>query len=362
MARVSIIIPARYGAVRFPGKPLADLGESPLFSMSTNGHGKHVAPIWYSSPPTTSGLLVRPRAFGAEVAMTRGDHPSGTDRVAEAAGGIVTDVVVNVQGDEPFIDPGDIDAAVAPLLADDTIPMGTLCSPLETTEELANPNVVKVVFDRSGKALYFSRLSHSLRARPRIAKPPAIATSASTSIERTSSSNWANSPRRRWSRRRSWSNFGCSNMATNPRHRRAPHVPGGRHSGGPRGCRRWGRSRADGRSASSSVRGHLTQTTCSYRIEAIGGARWPSRSIRPWLLKSFAASSPWRTRSESSSSARTRGRGGGGFRHRPAGRPTGVISRRQETLRLRGGPRTPRRLRGRPSLQPGRPCKMERGA
>jgi 3-deoxy-manno-octulosonate cytidylyltransferase (CMP-KDO synthetase) len=90
--------------------------------------------------------------------MTRADHPSGTDRVAEAVASIVTDLVVNVQGDEPLIDPQDIDAAVAPLLADRTLPMGTLCSPIETTEELANPNVVKVVCDRAGNALYFSRL------------------------------------------------------------------------------------------------------------------------------------------------------------------------------------------------------------
>ena len=89
--------------------------------------------------------------------MTRADHPSGADRVAEVAGHIATGLVVNVQGDEPLIDPAHIDAAVAPLLADVSIPMGTLCSPLEAVEEIANPNVAKVVFDRAGNALYFSR-------------------------------------------------------------------------------------------------------------------------------------------------------------------------------------------------------------
>ena len=90
--------------------------------------------------------------------MTRPDHPSGTDRVAEVASRIIADLYVNVQGDEPLLLPEMVDAAAAPLVADPTIPMGTLCAPLGSVEELANPNVVKVVFDRSGFALYFSRL------------------------------------------------------------------------------------------------------------------------------------------------------------------------------------------------------------
>ncbi|MBE0598790.1 MAG: 3-deoxy-manno-octulosonate cytidylyltransferase, partial [Desulfuromonadales bacterium] len=96
-------------------------------------------------------------AFGGEVQLTRGDHPTGTDRLAEVAGRIDADLVVNVQGDEPLIDPRMIDLAVAPLCADATIPMGTLQTPLTSVEEFRNPNVVKVVSDQHGFALYFSR-------------------------------------------------------------------------------------------------------------------------------------------------------------------------------------------------------------
>ena len=90
--------------------------------------------------------------------MTRADHPSGTDRVAEVARSLDSDIIANVQGDEPLIDPAVIDAAIAPLAEDSSIPMGTVCYPIEETAELANPNVVKVVLDRRGFALYFSRL------------------------------------------------------------------------------------------------------------------------------------------------------------------------------------------------------------
>ena len=89
--------------------------------------------------------------------MTRADHATGTDRLAEVAAGLADDLIVNVQGDEPLIDPAMIEAAVAPLLADEAIPMGTLKTPLTSLEEYLNPNVVKVVTDLQGFALYFSR-------------------------------------------------------------------------------------------------------------------------------------------------------------------------------------------------------------
>jgi 3-deoxy-manno-octulosonate cytidylyltransferase (CMP-KDO synthetase) len=96
-------------------------------------------------------------AFGGEVVMTRLDHATGTDRLAEVAAGLDDDLIVNVQGDEPLIDPAMIEAAVKPLLADNSIPMGTLKTPLTSLEEYRNPNVVKVVTDQHGFALYFSR-------------------------------------------------------------------------------------------------------------------------------------------------------------------------------------------------------------
>jgi 3-deoxy-manno-octulosonate cytidylyltransferase (CMP-KDO synthetase) len=95
--------------------------------------------------------------FRARVVMTRADHKSGTDRVAEVASSSPAEIVVNIQGDEPLLDPAAIDAAVLGLLDDPSIPMGTLKRKIENPEELHNPNVVKVVTDRSGLAIYFSR-------------------------------------------------------------------------------------------------------------------------------------------------------------------------------------------------------------
>jgi len=97
------------------------------------------------------------RGFGAPVRMTRAGHLSGTDRVAEVASADTADLVVNIQGDEPLIDPAAIDAAILPLLHDDDIRMGTLKKRIEDPREIGDPNVVKVVTDRSGNAIYFSR-------------------------------------------------------------------------------------------------------------------------------------------------------------------------------------------------------------
>jgi len=95
--------------------------------------------------------------FGARVVMTRDDHPSGTDRVAEVASASDADIVVNIQGDEPLIDPSAIDIAVYGLMDADDVPMGTLKKKIEFLEEIKNPNVVKVVTDLAGNAIYFSR-------------------------------------------------------------------------------------------------------------------------------------------------------------------------------------------------------------
>jgi 3-deoxy-manno-octulosonate cytidylyltransferase (CMP-KDO synthetase) len=96
-------------------------------------------------------------SFGARVVMTRADHVSGTDRVAEVASASSAGLVVNIQGDEPMLDPAAIDAAVLGLLEDDDVPMSTLEKRIEDPAEIADPNVVKVVSDARGNALYFSR-------------------------------------------------------------------------------------------------------------------------------------------------------------------------------------------------------------
>jgi len=97
------------------------------------------------------------RNFGALVRMTRPDHPSGTDRVAEVASAETAEIVVNIQGDEPLIDPAAIDAAILPMVHDPDMQMCTLKKRIEDPQEITDPNVVKVVTDRSGDAIYFSR-------------------------------------------------------------------------------------------------------------------------------------------------------------------------------------------------------------
>ncbi len=108
------------------------------------------------------------RDFGAQVRMTRADHLSGTDRVAEVASTEDAELVVNIQGDEPLIDPAAIDAAILPLLDEPAIPMGTLKKKIEFAREVDDPNVVKVVTDRFENALYFSRsrMPYAREAQP----------------------------------------------------------------------------------------------------------------------------------------------------------------------------------------------------
>jgi len=158
VADAVIVIPARYGSTRFPGKPLAQLWGKPIiqhvYERARQSRLCRRAIIATDDERIASAA----RRFGAEVTMTRPDHPSGTDRVAEIAARLDADLIVNLQGDEPLVDPAAIDAAVEPLLADPAIPMGTLAAPCEEVADLMNPNIVKVVMDQAGFALYFSRL------------------------------------------------------------------------------------------------------------------------------------------------------------------------------------------------------------
>ena len=112
--------------------------------------------------------------FRARVVMTRPDHVSGTDRVAEVASASTAQVIVNIQGDEPMLDPTAIDAAVLGLLEHDEIPMGTLKKRIEDRAEITDPNVVKVVTDHAGNALYFSRspIPHARDSGPYISESP----------------------------------------------------------------------------------------------------------------------------------------------------------------------------------------------
>ena len=97
------------------------------------------------------------RSFGGIAMMTRATHRTGTDRIAEVAASLSCEIVLNVQGDEPLIDPEMIEQVIAPLIADPMLEMSTVCVPISDRSDYANPNVVKVVLDRTGRALYFSR-------------------------------------------------------------------------------------------------------------------------------------------------------------------------------------------------------------
>jgi 3-deoxy-manno-octulosonate cytidylyltransferase (CMP-KDO synthetase) len=161
------VIPARYQASRFPGKPLAVIAGMSMIERVWRGArgAKSLSRIIVATDDAR--IADACRGFGAEVALTRADHPSGTDRIAEVAAGLDCDAVVNVQGDEPLIEGFAIDALVAALAEDEEVPIATLVHAAEP-EALADPNRVKVVLDRRGRALYFSR---SAIPYPRVGEP-----------------------------------------------------------------------------------------------------------------------------------------------------------------------------------------------
>jgi 3-deoxy-manno-octulosonate cytidylyltransferase (CMP-KDO synthetase) len=151
------VIPARYASSRFPGKALATIASKPMLEhvYERAKMSRYVSPVVIATDDDR--IFRSARSFGAEVKMTRADHISGTDRVAEIATMYDAEIVVNIQGDEPLIDPEAIDAAVLPLVHEPAISMSTLRKRIEDPGEIANPNVVKVVCDRFQNAVYFSR-------------------------------------------------------------------------------------------------------------------------------------------------------------------------------------------------------------
>ena len=156
-ARVVGVIPSRWGSTRFPGKSLALIGGKPLLAWVVERVRQATRLDEILVATDDERIAAAARACGAAAAMTRADHPSGTDRIAEAIRTISADVVVNVQGDEPLIDPALIDRVAGALLDSGGWDMATAASPICTSAELHNPDVVKVVRDREGRALYFSR-------------------------------------------------------------------------------------------------------------------------------------------------------------------------------------------------------------
>ena len=155
-----VVIPARMASTRLPGKPLADIAGKPMIVQvalraAESGFGRVVVAT------DTEAVAEAVRRHGFEAVMTRIDHASGSDRIFEAlqaldpSGNVET--VVNVQGDEPLIDPALIDACAAQLNSRTDCVMSTAAHPLDEAGQFANPNVVKVVLDAAGRALYFSR-------------------------------------------------------------------------------------------------------------------------------------------------------------------------------------------------------------
>ena len=156
--KILAVIPARYASSRFPGKALALLDSRTMLEhvYERVSMARYLSHVMVATDDRR--IYDEARRFGARVHMTREDHLSGTDRVAEVASAYEdAELVVNVQGDEPLIDPGAIDAAVLPLLEEPAIPMGTLKKRIEDPREVGDPNVVKVVTDRFENAIYFSR-------------------------------------------------------------------------------------------------------------------------------------------------------------------------------------------------------------
>ena len=154
---VLAVIPARFHSSRLPGKILADIAGKPMIEhvYRRAAAASRVHAVLVATDDERIAQAVR--SFGGAALMTRADHASGTDRIAEVVGQLPCRAVVNVQGDEPLIEPDTIDAAIAPILADTSVEMSTLSRPFQSLEEFKSPHVVKVVTDLQGNALYFSR-------------------------------------------------------------------------------------------------------------------------------------------------------------------------------------------------------------
>ncbi len=156
-ARAVAIIPARFQSTRLPGKPMALLGGRPMIChvAERTRRARGLARVLVATDDERIARAARDA--GTEAVLTRGDHASGTDRLAEVVGTLDADVVVNVQGDLPLLDPAMVEQLVARMDDEPGLPMATLAAPIVDEAEWRSPHVVKVVAGRDGRALYFSR-------------------------------------------------------------------------------------------------------------------------------------------------------------------------------------------------------------
>jgi len=157
LGNVVVVIPARYGATRLPGKPLVQLAGKPMIQRVYERAklARTAARVIVATDDERIRQAVE--AFGGEARMTRADHRTGTERVAEVAAHVDGDVFVNVQGDEPLLDPMAVDTAINALLEEPQAEVATVATPIKTPADIMDPNVVKTVLDFDGNALYFSR-------------------------------------------------------------------------------------------------------------------------------------------------------------------------------------------------------------
>jgi 3-deoxy-manno-octulosonate cytidylyltransferase (CMP-KDO synthetase) len=155
--KVVVVIPARYGSTRLPGKPLVSLNGQPMvqrvYARAKLAH--RVDRVIVATDDDR--ILQAVTSFGGEARMTRADHRTGTERVAEVAAHVEGEIFVNVQGDEPLLDPAAVDIAVTALLEEPEAAVATVATPIKVPGDIMDPNVVKVVLDFDDNALYFSR-------------------------------------------------------------------------------------------------------------------------------------------------------------------------------------------------------------
>ena len=151
------VIPARYDSTRFPGKPLALINGKAMIQhvWENSSKSKLINELYVATDDKR--IFDAVNKFWGNAVMTSKKHKSGSDRIGEVVKSKNCDIVVNIQGDEPFINPMNIDKAIMPLVKDKNINVSTLCTKIKNKDEINNPNVVKVVTDKKGFALYFSR-------------------------------------------------------------------------------------------------------------------------------------------------------------------------------------------------------------
>ncbi len=159
MDRIVGVIPSRWGSTRFPGKSLAMISGKPMIQWVVERvkQAKNLDAVIVATDDQRIAECVQSLGIAdVKVAMTRADHPTGTDRIAEAIQTLKADAVINVQGDEPLIDPALIDE-LAEVISSNDWDMATAATPIKDASEITDPSVVKAVFNRHGQALYFSR-------------------------------------------------------------------------------------------------------------------------------------------------------------------------------------------------------------